>query len=132
MSMKITAHTTKAPPMSQNMLIVRSQTMLRSDHKLSSRQITDYAHVRTQTMLTGIRSRSSESEKPTLCRGPVVSAPTVKTTELMFSVNSTSTAGSCGQIFFILTQIPMHVIKYYSKQTPIHIIKCDLKNDNRI
>ena len=102
MSMKITAHTTRAPPMSQNTLIVRSQTMLTSNHKLCSRQITDYAPVRTQTMLTGIRSRSSEKEKPTLCRGPVVSAPTVKMTELMFSVNSTSTAGCCGDIFFIL------------------------------
>ena len=56
MSMKITAHTTKAPLMSQNMLIVRSQTMLTSDHKLCSRQITDYAHVRSQTMLTSDHS----------------------------------------------------------------------------
>ena len=178
MSVKITAYKTKAPLMSQNMLIVRSQIMLTSDHKLCSRhitdyahvrsqtmptsdhrlcprqitdyahvrsqtmltsdhrlcprQITDYAHVKSQTMLTGIRSRSSEKEKRTLRRGPVASAPTIKTTELMFSVNSTSTASCCGQIFFILTQTPMHVIKYYSKQTPIHIIKCDLKNDNRI
>ena len=52
MSVKITAYKTKAPLMSQNMLIVRSQIMLTSDHKLCSRHITDYAHVRSQTMPT--------------------------------------------------------------------------------